>query len=194
MTLACVCGTDDRGQDLVEYVLLGATVALAGLAAMQAFPGIASAVYAQLGHRAAEPLVPRTRRQLMSNHDRTGNRHPHRCRRLRVRRPNAADPEPLTFSAALAGLLYHAATSGGSGACNWPRPGGSSGSCCCCPTLRSAAWAAATSSWWPRSARGSVPGRHSGWRCMPASPAASRSDRRAHPWICPPGARQSLGR
>jgi hypothetical protein len=37
---------DDRGQDLVEYVLLGSTVALAGVAAMQAFPGIASAVYA----------------------------------------------------------------------------------------------------------------------------------------------------
>ena len=37
---------DDRGQDLVEYVLLGATVALAGFAAMAAFPGIASAVYA----------------------------------------------------------------------------------------------------------------------------------------------------
>jgi len=37
---------DDRGQDLVEYVLLGATVAMAGLAAMTAFPGIASAVYA----------------------------------------------------------------------------------------------------------------------------------------------------
>jgi Flp pilus assembly pilin Flp len=37
---------DDRGQDLVEYVLLGATVALAGIAAMNAFPGIASAVYA----------------------------------------------------------------------------------------------------------------------------------------------------
>ena len=38
--------TDDRGQDLVEYLLLGATVALAGLAAMQAFPGIVSQVYA----------------------------------------------------------------------------------------------------------------------------------------------------
>ena len=38
--------TDDRGQDLVEYVLLGSTVALAGLAAMQAFPGIINAVYA----------------------------------------------------------------------------------------------------------------------------------------------------
>jgi hypothetical protein len=37
---------DDRGQDLVEYVLLGATVALAGFAAMQAFPGIAAFVYA----------------------------------------------------------------------------------------------------------------------------------------------------
>lgn len=37
---------DDRGQDLVEYVLLGSVVALAGLAAMQAFPGIVSAVYA----------------------------------------------------------------------------------------------------------------------------------------------------
>jgi Flp pilus assembly pilin Flp len=38
--------TDDRGQDLVEYVLLGSLIAFAGLAAMQAFPGIASAVYA----------------------------------------------------------------------------------------------------------------------------------------------------
>ena len=37
---------DDRGQDLVEYVLLGATLALASVAAMQAFPGILSAVYA----------------------------------------------------------------------------------------------------------------------------------------------------
>ena len=37
---------DDRGQDLVEYVLLGATMAFAGLAAMQAFPGMASALYA----------------------------------------------------------------------------------------------------------------------------------------------------
>jgi Flp pilus assembly pilin Flp len=37
---------DDRGQDLVEYVLLGATVALAGLATMQAFPAMASALYA----------------------------------------------------------------------------------------------------------------------------------------------------
>lgn len=37
---------DDRGQDLVEYVLLTATIAFAGLAAMQVFPGIASAVYA----------------------------------------------------------------------------------------------------------------------------------------------------
>jgi len=37
---------DDRAQDLVEYVLLGAVIAFAGLAAMQAFPGIANAVYA----------------------------------------------------------------------------------------------------------------------------------------------------
>ena len=37
---------DDCGQDLVEYVLLGSVVAFAGFAAMQAFPGIASAVYA----------------------------------------------------------------------------------------------------------------------------------------------------
>ena len=36
---------DDRGQDLVEYVLLGATVAFAGLAAMQAFPAMAYALY-----------------------------------------------------------------------------------------------------------------------------------------------------
>lgn len=38
--------TDDRGQDLVEYVLLGAFIAFAGLAVMQAFPGVVSAVYA----------------------------------------------------------------------------------------------------------------------------------------------------
>ena len=37
---------DDSGQDLVEYLLLGATVALSGIAAMQALPGIANAVYA----------------------------------------------------------------------------------------------------------------------------------------------------
>jgi Flp pilus assembly pilin Flp len=37
--------SDDRGQDLVEYVLLGSVVAFAGLAAMQAFPGVASAVF-----------------------------------------------------------------------------------------------------------------------------------------------------
>ena len=36
---------DDRGQDLVEYVLLGATVAFAGLVAMNAFPPIVNAVY-----------------------------------------------------------------------------------------------------------------------------------------------------
>ena len=36
---------DDRGQDLVEYLLLGATIALAGLAAMQAFPAMANALY-----------------------------------------------------------------------------------------------------------------------------------------------------
>lgn len=36
---------DDRGQDLVEYVLLGSTVAFAGFAVMQVFPGIISAVY-----------------------------------------------------------------------------------------------------------------------------------------------------
>jgi hypothetical protein len=36
---------DDGGQDLVEYVLLGATVALAGLAAMQAFPAMAYLLY-----------------------------------------------------------------------------------------------------------------------------------------------------
>ena len=46
MTFVRRLWSDDRGQDLVEYALLGATVALAGFAAMQAFPGIAAAVYA----------------------------------------------------------------------------------------------------------------------------------------------------
>jgi Flp pilus assembly pilin Flp len=36
---------DDRGQDLVEYVLLGATVALASLVLMNVFPGVMNAVY-----------------------------------------------------------------------------------------------------------------------------------------------------
>jgi Flp pilus assembly pilin Flp len=36
---------DEKGQDLVEYVLLGSTLALAGLAALTAFPGIINAVY-----------------------------------------------------------------------------------------------------------------------------------------------------
>jgi len=36
---------DDRGQDLVEYVLLGAVIAFASLTAMNVFPGIINAVY-----------------------------------------------------------------------------------------------------------------------------------------------------
>ena len=45
MTLLRRLWIDDGGQDLVEYVLLGATVALAGFATVQGFSGIASAVY-----------------------------------------------------------------------------------------------------------------------------------------------------
>ena len=45
MTLLRRLWIDDRGQDLVEYLLLGATVAFAGLAAMQAFPAMANALY-----------------------------------------------------------------------------------------------------------------------------------------------------
>jgi len=36
---------DDRGQDLVEYVLLGAAVAMAGLVFVNVFPGVMNAVY-----------------------------------------------------------------------------------------------------------------------------------------------------
>ena len=36
---------DDRGQDLVEYVLLGAVFAFASLTAMSAFPGIINTLY-----------------------------------------------------------------------------------------------------------------------------------------------------
>ena len=36
---------DDRGQDLIEYVLLGATVALSSLVLMNVFPAVMSAVY-----------------------------------------------------------------------------------------------------------------------------------------------------
>jgi hypothetical protein len=37
--------TDDRGQDLVEYLLLGATVAFASLIVANVFPGVMNAVY-----------------------------------------------------------------------------------------------------------------------------------------------------
>jgi Flp pilus assembly pilin Flp len=36
---------DDRGQDLVEYILLGTMVALASLILANVFPGVMSAVY-----------------------------------------------------------------------------------------------------------------------------------------------------
>lgn len=36
---------DDRGQDLVEYVLLGATVGFIGLAVFNLFPGVIQAIY-----------------------------------------------------------------------------------------------------------------------------------------------------
>ena len=36
---------DENGQDLVEYVLLGATVAFAGLVVMNTFGALISAVY-----------------------------------------------------------------------------------------------------------------------------------------------------
>jgi Flp pilus assembly pilin Flp len=37
---------DDRGQDLVEYTLLGATIATTSLVLMNVFPGVMNAVYA----------------------------------------------------------------------------------------------------------------------------------------------------
>ena len=37
--------TDDRGQDLVEYLLLGATVAFASLIVANVFPGVMNTVY-----------------------------------------------------------------------------------------------------------------------------------------------------
>ncbi|HEY7442398.1 MAG TPA: hypothetical protein VH701_08270 [Vicinamibacterales bacterium] len=37
--------TEDDGQDLVEYVLLGATIAFAGLVTMNAFDDVINAVY-----------------------------------------------------------------------------------------------------------------------------------------------------
>lgn len=36
---------DDRGQDLMEYVLLGAFVALTSLVLMNVFPGVMNVVY-----------------------------------------------------------------------------------------------------------------------------------------------------
>lgn len=40
---------DESGQDLVEYVLLGATVAFAGLIVMNTFGALISAVYSGWG-------------------------------------------------------------------------------------------------------------------------------------------------
>lgn len=46
MTYWFRCWRDDEsGQDLVEYVLLAATVGVAGAVAMQLFPGVINAVY-----------------------------------------------------------------------------------------------------------------------------------------------------
>jgi Flp pilus assembly pilin Flp len=45
MTLTRRFLIDDRGQDLVEYVLLGATVAFASLILANVFPGLITAVY-----------------------------------------------------------------------------------------------------------------------------------------------------
>ena len=39
------CFADDRGQDLVEYVLLSATIAFAGLVAMNTFDDVMNVVY-----------------------------------------------------------------------------------------------------------------------------------------------------
>ena len=37
--------SDDRGQDLVEYTLLGSVIALSSLVLMNVFPGVMNAVY-----------------------------------------------------------------------------------------------------------------------------------------------------
>ena len=49
---------DDRGQDLVEYVLLGATVALAGLVFINVFPGVMNAVYVSWDNATQEIWYP----------------------------------------------------------------------------------------------------------------------------------------
>ena len=41
----CRLLTDDNGQDLVEYMLLGATIAFAGLVALNTFDDVIRAVY-----------------------------------------------------------------------------------------------------------------------------------------------------
>jgi Flp pilus assembly pilin Flp len=45
MTLIRRLITDDRGQDLVEYILLGALVGLASLILANVMPGVMNAVY-----------------------------------------------------------------------------------------------------------------------------------------------------
>jgi Flp pilus assembly pilin Flp len=50
--------TDDCGQDLVEYVLLGATLALASLVLANVFPGIMNAVYVSWNNAAQALWYP----------------------------------------------------------------------------------------------------------------------------------------
>ena len=45
MTVVHRLFADDRGQDLVEYVLLSATIAFASLVLANVFPGVMNAVY-----------------------------------------------------------------------------------------------------------------------------------------------------
>jgi Flp pilus assembly pilin Flp len=49
---------DDRGQDLVEYVLLGATIALTSLVLANVFPGVMSAVYVSWNNAAQALWYP----------------------------------------------------------------------------------------------------------------------------------------
>lgn len=45
MTVVHRLFADDRGQDLVEYVLLSSTIAFASLVLANVFPGVMNAVY-----------------------------------------------------------------------------------------------------------------------------------------------------
>ena len=132
---------DDRGQDLVEYVLLGATVALAGLAAMSVSPVWPTRSDTSWDNAHTGAVVPTIPSEL-----------DHHISMIVV---GIGSPLRLRHSDAAHSQRTHAVGGGGrlavspgdvrrSADVQLRLPVGSSVSCSCCPYFALAAWAAAT--------------------------------------------------